>query len=298
MNRPSAVPKYPMSGLNGAAGSPAGGCLPGDAGVLGDRDGAAHRPHGRRQERHVDHLGVAGALPVQERGGDAAGDGHGADRVAERGPGLVDRLGEVGGSHRVGDAGAGPEPERVVPAGVGVGAAVAVARAAHVDDVRVVGPDVVGIDLQLGSDAGHLVGEEDVGDGGEPVEDVAPGGVGEVEPEALLAPVRVLHEHGHLAVEPGDAGRRQPTRGVAAGDVLDLDHLGTPVGEDAGRGGHEGVLGDLEDADAFHHVRHASPLLALRAGPLRPRSVPAGVPGSLPLRSRPQRRRWRREPAR
>ena len=40
------------------------------------------------------------------------------------------------------DARAGPEPERVVAAGVGVGTAVAVARPAHVDDVRVVGPDL------------------------------------------------------------------------------------------------------------------------------------------------------------
>ena len=90
-----------------------------------------------------------------------------------------------------------------------------------------------------------------------------PVGLGEVEPEALLAPVRVLHEHRHLAAEAGDAGRAQAARGVAPGDVLDLDHLGAPVGEDGGRRGHEGVLGDLEDADALHHIGHASPLSAL-----------------------------------
>ena len=59
-----------------------------------------------------------------------------------------------------------------------------------------------------------------------------------------------------LPLKPGDAGRAQSAGGVAPGDVLDLDHLRTPVGQDAGRRGHEGVLGDLEDADAFHDVAH------------------------------------------
>ena len=157
------------------------------------------------------------------------------------------------------DAGAGPEAERVVAAGVGVRTAVAVAGAAHVDDVRVVRAGSRSTSIcSARADARHLVGEEDVGDGGELVEDVASRGVGEVEPEALLAPVGVLHEHRDLAAETGDAGRSETTRRIAAGDVLDLDHLRTPVGEDARRGGHEGVLGDLEDADAFHHVRHGA----------------------------------------
>ena len=66
-----------------------------------------------------------------------------------------------------------------------------------------------------------------------------------------------------LAAEPGDAGRAEAAGRVAAGDVLDLDHLRTPVGEDGRRRGHEGVLGDLEDADAFHHVRHEVSLSSL-----------------------------------
>ena len=195
-----------MSGLNGAAGSPDGGAcqarpmswetamVPPSAHMAVDSSDTSTT------------VGLAGALAVQQRGRDATGDGHGADRVAERGSGLVERLGQVGGRDRVGDPGAGPEPERVVAAGVGVGAAVAVARAPHVDDVRVVGPDVVHLDLQLLADARHLVGEEDVGDRREPVEDVAPCRVGQVEAEALLAAVRVLDEHRHLAVEAGDAG--------------------------------------------------------------------------------------------
>ena len=43
----------------------------------------AHRPDAGAEERHVDGGGLAGALPVEERAHDPAGDGHGADRVAE-----------------------------------------------------------------------------------------------------------------------------------------------------------------------------------------------------------------------
>ena len=67
-----------------------------------------------------------------------------------------------------------------------------------------------------------------------------------------------------LPLNPAMPVEPEPAGGVTAGDVLDLDHLRTPVGEDAGRGGHEGVLGDLEDADAFHHVRHGAGAYACR----------------------------------
>ena len=37
-----------------------------------------------------------------------------------------------------------------------------------------------------------------------------------------------------------------------------LIDLGAPVGEERGGGRHEGVLGDLEDADSLHHGGHAA----------------------------------------
>ena len=57
-----------------------------------------------------------------------------------------------------------------------------------------------------------------------------------------------------------DAAGRETAHRVAALDVLDLDHLGTPVGEKRRRGGHERVLRHLEDAHAFHDCSHRSPL--------------------------------------
>ena len=53
--------------------------------------------------------------------------------------------------------------------------------------------------------------------------------------------------------------RGEAAHGVAPLDVLDLDHLGAPVGEQRRGGGHEGVLGHLEDADALHDCGHRSP---------------------------------------
>ena len=61
------------------------------------------------------------------------------------------------------------------------------------------------------------------------------------------------------------AARRQAAHGVAALDVLDLDDLGAPGGEQGRRGRHERVLGDLEDADAFQDCGHElQPLHGMR----------------------------------
>ena len=103
------------------------------------------------------------------------------------------------------------------------------AGAPHVDDGRVVGPDVLEVDLQLGPHLGQLVGEEHVAGTGEAVEDVEPLVCGEVEPEAALAPVGVLEQHVDLGVEHGQTTRHQASHGVAPLDVLDLDDLCSPV---------------------------------------------------------------------
>jgi hypothetical protein len=153
-----------------------------------------------------------------------------------------------------------PVAEHVVRAAVGVGPTLALAAAAHVDDVRVVRPDVIDVDAQLRADAGELVGEEDVAGGRELVEDLEAVVGREVEGQALLAAVRVLEQDVDVGAHDGEPAGREAPHGVAALDVLDLDDLGAPVGEQRGGRGDEGVLGDLEDPDALHDCGHCPSL--------------------------------------
>ena len=77
----------------------------------------------------------------------------------------------------------------------------------------------------------ELVGEEHVARRGEFVEDVEPVWLAEVEPDALLAAVRVLEQGVHVGRHQDDARRGDAAHRVATGHVLDLDHLGAEVGD-------------------------------------------------------------------
>ena len=243
---------------------PTAGCVPTPRWAASPRVGPARAtvpgpgpsPTARREQRDVDGGRFAGALAVEQRAHDPAGDRHGADRVAEAGGGRHGYEVVLGALRAEGDARAGPERERVVRALVGVGPALALAGASHVDDVRVLGADLVDVDLELGAHARQLVGEEHVGRGGQLVEDVEAVVRGEVEAEAALAAVRVLEQHVHVARDRGHTRRLESAHRVAALDVLDLDDLGAPVGEECRRRGHERVLRDLEDADAVQDRGH------------------------------------------
>ena len=90
----------------------------------------------------------------------------------------------------------------------------------------------------------------------EPMNDVLAFRRREVQGDAALAPVGVLEQDVHGAVERLPAGDDQTAHRVAALDVLDLDDVCTPVGEHRGRNRYEGLLRDLENADTRHHARH------------------------------------------
>src|SRR5262249_43440431 len=154
---------------------------------------------------------------------DPAGDGHGPDRIAECRPGWWRNV--VVLLDPEGDAGPAPVRERVVGASIRLGAAAALAVTAHVDDLRVALADVIDVDLQLRTDRRQLVREEHVTRLGELVEDLESVRSGEIEAEALLAAVRVLEQHVHIAAERDGAARCETAHGVAPLDVLDLDHL-------------------------------------------------------------------------
>src|SRR5581483_9905244 len=113
---------------------------------------------------------LAAPFPVVERAHDRPGDVHGADGVAECGRGRRRHVVVLLYTHR--DARPQPVPELVVGTLVGVRSALALAGAAHVDDLRVRGPQIVDVDLEPRPYRRQFVGEEHVACGGELVEDV------------------------------------------------------------------------------------------------------------------------------
>ena len=139
--------------------------------------------------------------------------------------------------------------------------------------------------VQLPTDARELVGEEDVRGGDELVEDVESVGRGQVEGQALLAPVGVLEQDVDVLGHDGDAGRCQPPHGIAPLDVLDLDDLGPPVRQQRRCRRDEGVLGHFEDAYALQislTARHSDVDGHLDAGrPAGGTSLEAGRPGRV-----------------
>ena len=128
----------------------AGGGAQGRSSDEGQGQGLAHRPHSDPEQRDVHGGRLAGPLAVEEGAHDPAGDGHRPDGVAEPGGrrwGDQVVLGPLGAG---GHPGPGPERQGVVRALVGVGPPLALAGAPHVDDGRVVGPDLVEVDVELG----------------------------------------------------------------------------------------------------------------------------------------------------
>ena len=109
--------------------------------------------------------------------------------------------------------------------------------------------------MELLARVGQEAGQEHVRRLGQLVQDLAAAFRREIDPEAALAPVRLLpHEV--------EADRRQQARGdeaalrIARHRVLDLDHVGAPVGEHAARRRHEPPLRDLENTHAFERFHH------------------------------------------
>ena len=89
-------------------------------------------------------------------------------------------------------------------------------------------PDVIDVDLQLLANARQFVVQEDVARGSELVKDGAAFVCGQVQSEAPLPPVRMLHERMDIAPRRQDPGGHQSPHGITALVVLDLDDL-SPV---------------------------------------------------------------------
>src|SRR5262249_35065664 len=234
-------------------------------------------PHRRAEQRDVDHGRHAGALAAEERRRDATGHRHATRRVAEGGA-LHDRRGGARRREGMRDAAARPERRRVVATLLGIGAGRALAMPAHVDDPQVDGPDGLHVDAELAACLGQEVGEEDVGGLDEPDQHVAPLRVADVDADAALPAVRLLHHEVDAAGVGEEAGGHQAPLRVAGDGMLDFDDVGAPVGQHRPGRRHEPPLRDLDDAHPREDLLHVGSL----ACPPSERPAPAPhVTGSM-----------------
>ena len=148
----------------------------------------------------------------------------------------------------------------VIRALVGVRTFCALAMAAHVDDVRVDGANVLDVEVRPLAGTRQPVGEEHVCGLAKLVEGVESGRVLKIDRHRLLAVVRLLDEvvdaAGRVWDEPGGD---EATLRVTAVGMLDLEHLGTPLGEHRAGGGHERPCRYLDNADPLHRLHRSLP---------------------------------------
>ena len=173
--------------------------------------------------QHIDHLALAGAVAVMQRG-------QRADRRVQRGIAVDDR---GGGAERLPDrlAGQGHQPahrlaQRIEGRAVAIGAVLAEARDRAEDDVRLQLAQPFVAEAHLVHDPGAEILQDDVGGLDQRGEDLLAALVAQIEAEAFLAAV-VDREIDALA-----AHQRRRLAGFLAAQLFDLDDLGAEVGED------------------------------------------------------------------
>ena len=220
-------------------------------------------PHRRPEQRDIDEAAFARDAAPEERRRDAAGQAHAGHDVAEGG--ALHHQRAVLGREHVRDAAARPVGNDIEAGGVGVRAALALAVPAGVDQTWVERLDVVVGDLEALAGRLQEARDEDVGLLDELEEDGERALMRQIEADAALAAVHLLHHVVVIARTGDQAAQHQATHGVGALGVLDLDHLSAPIGEHGGRRGHEAPLGQLDHLDVlqqwFHRARSVATAL-------------------------------------
>ena len=126
-------------------------------------------------------------------------------------------------------------------------------RTPCVDDIGIGRPDVLDVDLHFLARTRQEIGQENIRLPGEFIEELATFRMDEIDPDAALAAVGVLHQK---VDRPGvvlAAHLQQPTLAVSTFGVLHLQHIRTPVRQDRTRCRNEGKLSHLQHSNAFHH---------------------------------------------
>ena len=110
---------------------------------------------------------------------------------------------------------------------------------------------------------GKVIGQEYVRLLRQLIEHFLPPGCGKIDADAALAAVGMLDQRVPQGIELDPAHVEETALGIAAHRMLDLDHVGPPVGEDRAGGGSEGELRDFQNAHALHDFgRHCENFLS------------------------------------
>ena len=201
-------------------------------------------------------LAGARSLPIEQGGRDGRRGRHGRRVVAHTAP--LERRIPVLGGEQAGDSRPGPEGPHVKRGSVGVLAVTPVGGELAVNEPRKPVGDRRVVDAQPLEAPHPQVGDEHVGLGQQVPKDGQPAVGGQVHRDTPLGPVVHLEHRvgGHVTSEQEleDPGR-------VPADRFDLDHLGSPVGQDprGSRAGHPHT--ELYDLHIPHRSRHDSSLL-------------------------------------
>ena len=113
------------------------------------------------------------------------------------------------------------------------------------------------IDLQLLARLRQIVCEEDIAGLGDLVEQLLPLFGRDIDADRPFAAIGVLHQRAALRIDREPLQHLDAALRIAAHRVLDLDDVGTPVGEHCAGRGDEGELRHLEHPHALHNLGHS-----------------------------------------
>ena len=167
--------------------------------------------------------------------------------TAERGP-RRRRL-VAGQGEDIGHGAAGPEGRSVKAGLVGLGAAKSQTVAAGVDDARIAGPQIGNVEIERAKSLRPQASQEDVRRFNQLEQRFAPLGILQIQGDALLATIVLLHGEVHRAGLAAIADHERAVR-IAGSGRLDVDYLGALVGQQHPRARHENVLGQLKNPHA------------------------------------------------
>ncbi len=186
--------------------------------------------HGRHcaiHQRHVDMLALAGAVPLMQRRKDAADRIEPGEQVGDRHTrALWLAVGIAGDRHEAGHA----LNDVVVPGAVRIGAVLPEPGDGTVDQAGIHRAERCVVHAVFRQPTDLEVLDQDIGIGDEFAHPRLPVGTGQIHHLRGLAPVTRMEIGGRCIALPFDE-RRAPPAGVIALRCLDLENLGTQIGQ-------------------------------------------------------------------